>query len=141
MEQESELHRLERFVESLLDRFARLREDNRRLQEKLKDREEEIQNLHSNISSSDMERNEISLRVNRLVAQIEEWERNLGEEEPLAADPVDNGEDVDMDSDSGAGSGAFEAVAEETSLPAAENEEEGRVQHNLFSMGTSSPEE
>ncbi len=141
MEQESELQRLEQFVESLLLRFTRLREENRKLQGELAERDEEIQNLRSNLSSSDVERNEISLRVNRLVAQIEEWERNLGEEEITGPEMTGNDEDSAGEEMAGEGAGVNATETGEFSSVAEENEEERRVQHNLFSMGTSSPEE
>ena len=141
MEQESELQRLEQFVESLLLRFTRLREENRKLQGELAERDEEIQNLRSNLSSSDVERNEISLRVNRLVAQIEEWERNLGEEEITGPEMTENDEDSSEEERAGEGADVNATETGEFSSVAEENEEERRVQHNLFSMGTSSPEE
>ncbi len=141
MEQESELQRLEQFVESLLLRFTRLREENRKLQGELAERDEEIQNLRSNLSSSDVERNEISLRVNRLVAQIEEWERNLGEEEITGPEMTENDEDSSGEERAGEGADVNATETGEFSSVAEENEEERRVQHNLFSMGTSSPEE
>ncbi len=140
MEQESELQRLEQFVESLLVRFTRLREENRKLKGELVERDEEIRNLRSNLSSSDIERNEISLRVNRLVAQIEEWEKNLGEEEITGPELTGEGEDSTLEERAGEEVGFIAPESGEISSVTEENEE-GRVQHNLFSMGTSSSEE
>ena len=140
MEQESELQRLEQFVESLLVRFTRLREENRKLKGELVERDEEIRNLRSNLSSSDIERNEISLRVNRLVAQIEEWEKNLGEEEITGPELTGDDEDSTLEERAGEEVGFIAPESGEISSVAEENEE-GRVQHNLFSMGTSSSEE
>ncbi|WP_457575745.1 hypothetical protein [Desulfomarina sp.] len=139
MEQESELQRLEQFVENLLVRFTGLREENRKLQGELVERDKEIQNLRSNLSSSDIERNEISLRVNRLVAQIEEWERNLGEDVVTEQEPSGEDEDFTPEERTGEESGVVPHETGENSSVA--EDEEGRVQHNLFSMGTSSSEE
>lgn len=140
MEQESELQRLEQFVESLLARFTQLREENRKLQRELVERDEEIRNLRSNLSSSDIERNEISLRVNRLVAQIEEWERNLDEEEITEPGLTEEGEDSTLEEEK-AGEEAVVIAPEIDEVSSVEEEnEDGRVQHNLFSMTTPSEE-
>lgn len=121
MDRDTELLRLEQFVEKLLLSFAELKEEKKQLLSKLKDRdgsivdlkenieelESNIAELEGNISSKDNERTEISLRVGKLVEQIEDWELGLD----------DDVEDVVASDDSD------EATAED----------EGRVQHNLFS--------
>lgn len=118
MDRDTELQRLEQFVEKLLLNFAELKEQKKSLQRTVKDRETTILELEGNIadlegniaelegdiSSKDSERSEISLRVNKLVEQIEDWE--LGLDEDVAEDE----EDLD------------EAT-----------KEEGRVQQDLFS--------
>lgn len=120
MDRDTELQRLEQFVEKLLLSFAELKEEKKQLLGKLSDRdasivdlndnvaelESNIAELEGNISSKDNERTEISLRVGKLVEQIEDWELGLDDEVEEAADD-------DSDEDAG--------------------EDEGRVQHSLFS--------
>ena len=120
MDRDTELQRLEQFVEKLLLSFAELKEEKKQLLSKLKDRdgsivdlkenisalEGNIADLEGNISSKDNERTEISLRVGKLVEQIEDWELGLDDEEELNTSDESVEETVD---------------------------DEGRVQHNLFS--------
>ena len=127
MGQDNELRRLEQFVEKLLGRFSELRAEKVKLLQELRERELQIEDLHSNLSSKDIERSEISQRVNKIVEQIEEWEMGLEEGAVLATEPEAE-EDI-------------EVVVEEDASPAKQmgneqrNEEEGRVQQNLFSIG------
>ncbi len=127
MSQDNELRRLEQFVEKLLGRFSELRAEKAKLLQELRERELQIEDLHSNLSSKDIERSEISQRVNKIVEQIEEWEMGLEEIAAVAADPepVEDIETVDEED----ASPAKQMVAEQR------NEEEGRVQQNLFSLG------
>jgi chromosome segregation ATPase len=125
MGQDSELRRLEQFVEKLLVRFSELRAEQARLLKELAEREQQIIELRTNISSKEIERSEISQRVNRIVEQIEEWEMGL-----------DEGEQVESTADAL----TEPEVVEEETLPGKNNagehrgEEEGRVQPNLFSI-------
>jgi chromosome segregation ATPase len=125
MGQDSELRRLEQFVEKLLVRFSELRAEQARLLKELAEREQQIVELRANISSKEIERSEISQRVNRIVEQIEEWEMGLEE----AAQ-------VDGTADALAESGVDEEELPPAKGDAGEHrgEEEGRVQHNLFSI-------
>ncbi len=127
MSQDNELRRLEQFVEKLLGRFSELRAEKAKLLQELRERELQIEDLHSNLSSKDMERSEISQRVNKIVEQIEEWEMGLEEIAAVAADP-EPVEDIEVVDEEEA-SPAKQMVAEQR------NEEEGRVQQNLFSLG------
>ena len=88
MGQDSELRRLEQFVEKLLVRFSELRAEQARLLKELAEREQLIDELRTNISSKEIERSEISQRVNRIVEQIEEWEMGLDEGSRLIAMPM-----------------------------------------------------
>ena len=119
MDRDTELQRLEQFVEKLLLNFSELKEQKKNLLSRLKDRDTTILELEANvadlegtiaelegsISSKDSERTEISLRVNKLVEQIEDWELGLDDD------------------------------AEEEGTDAAV--EEGRVQQDLFSSSGS----
>lgn len=106
MDRDTELQRLEEFVEKLLLSFAELKDEKKALLNKLKQRDTLIAELEGNISSKDSERSEISLRVGKLVEQIEDWELGLDDGEEETVENVDGEEAV--------------------------TDEEGRVQHNLF---------
>jgi len=156
MGQESELGRLEQFVDKLLKRFNDLRDENAKLQQDLQERDGIIENLRGNIASQQSERGEISERLGKIVAQIEAWEQNLDatdkeEEEPVFEATSEEPEaTVDVDTlDEPAGESAEDdevdqELAEEVLPEAAESEElaevettvedERRMQHNLFSM-------
>ncbi len=119
MSKESELHRLEDFVEKLLARFSDLRAEKAQLEQDLLESEMMVEELRDNISVKDTERTEISQRVNRIVDQIEEWEQNLDD----GAEAGDNSSEASLDENS---------VEEE-----GEEDDDGRVQHNLFSIASS----
>ena len=114
MERDTELQRLEQFVEKLLLNFAELKEEKKNLLNTLKDRDALIAELEGNITSKDSERTEISLRVGKLVEQIEDWE--------LGLDDAEGETSIQEDGSLEDGAGA---------------EDEGRVQHNLFSTSGS----
>jgi hypothetical protein len=124
MEQESELQRLEKFVEKILTRFSLLKEEKGQLEQEVFERDLLIEELRESISSKVTERNEISERVNKIVDQIEDWELNL-----------EQGEDVTKTEFS-----AVQPHSEEGVLPDAQeteddrDEEERRMQHDLFSI-------
>lgn len=124
MEQESELQRLEKFVEKILTRFSALKAEKTQLEQEVFERDLLIEELRENISSKVTERIEISERVNKIVDQIEEWELNLdtGKEET----ENDSSEEVNPEVD-------FLSEGQE---PEDENgdENERQVQHDLFSM-------
>lgn len=125
MDQESELQRLEKFVEKLLTRFSALKAEKVQLEQEVFERDLLIEELRDNISSKVTERNEISERVNKIVDQIEEWELNLEKNETAANNSSDaeNIDENDLRSE-------IEEIEER-------NEEERRVQHDLFSMSDS----
>lgn len=110
MSKDTELQRLEKFVEKLLARFSDLKAEKVQLEKDLSDSETKVAELENNISTKDTERTEISQRVNKIVEQIEDWELNL-----------DDG-DVEASLD--------EEATDEDDM----GEDEGRVQHNLFSV-------
>ncbi len=84
-----------------------------------------------------MERDEIGSRVNKIVAQIEEWESSLEEtgykgvtvKEDVA--PIESEEQVVQEFQS-EGTGEEATLTEQNDI-----DEEKKVQHNLFSMRTS----
>ena len=153
MSQDSELLRLERFVEKMLVNFSELRAEKSSLLKQLRERDLEIEALRSNVSAQEMERGEISQRVGKLVEQIEEWENSLDEEMPVSPkssgqeDEEIEGNDLDTDDVEDVEDVAEVEDVEETILAEDEEQEEiaeviaessageeVRVQHNLFSL-------
>lgn len=121
MDRESELQRLEKFVEKILTRFTALKAEKSQLEQDVFERDMLIEELRDTIASKVTERNEISERVNKIVDQIEDWELNLDESENVVVDGSAEGEDSDED--------------DSQQEDAAEiDEDEKRVQHDLFSM-------
>jgi chromosome segregation ATPase len=119
MTKDSELSRLESFVEKLLAKFSELQVEKTQLEKDLAERDSAIEELRGNITTQDSERIEISQRVSKIVDQIEEWEQRLDGEGSATTDEYDSTpEEDDEDED--------ESVVEA--------DEEGRIQHNLFSM-------
>jgi chromosome segregation ATPase len=123
MDRESELQRLEKFVEKILTRFSALKADKSQLEQDVYERDLLIEELRDTIASKVTERNEISERVNKIVDQIEDWELNLDENDAVIVD--ESIEVADSDED--------ELHAEELDATRVD-EEERRVQHDLFSM-------
>ena len=127
MEQESELQRLEKFVEKILTRFSLLKAEKGQLEQEVFERDLLIEELRENISSKVTERNEISERVNKIVDQIEDWEQNL---EPGAnVNATESSAAVDQSRDEG--------LSDEQDTESESDEEERRMQHDLFSLSGS----
>ena len=141
MKQDNELQRLEAFVENLLASFTELRAEKVSLLQDIRERDEIIEGLRDNVEINDTERGEISLRVNKMVDQIEEWEQGLDESEFEESSleiesPGSENEDSDDDqTDVEATSGDEEFDSEGSDED--QDGEEGRGQQNLFSMETS----
>jgi len=127
MEQDNELQRLEQFVENLLTRFSELRTEKANLLRDVRERDEIISGLRENVSSKDVERTEISLRVNKIVEQIEEWEQNLDDSEFDDASSVSETSDIEAADDSEAFSMGESETGEDS------DDEDGKGQQNLFS--------
>ena len=81
MAQGNELERLEGFVAKLLAEFNGLRDEKEELLENLRERDEKIEALESELSSAKSERNDVGSRVKGLIQQIENWESSLEEGE------------------------------------------------------------
>jgi DNA repair exonuclease SbcCD ATPase subunit len=105
MKQESELERLEHFVNSLIARYNDLQKVSERLAQDVQERDGIIEELRENVAQLESERTEIGNRVSGIIFQIEEWEK------------------------SGAASAGQAATADNP---------EGRIQGNLFSIGSES---
>lgn len=79
MKQDSELGRLENFVNSLLARYNALKDDNAKLSQDVREKEETIDDLRASLAQLESERSEISNRVGGILQQIEQWEKDGGD--------------------------------------------------------------
>lgn len=138
MEQDNELKRLEIFVENLLTRFAALRVEKAALLQEIRERDDIIDGLRENVSLNVTERSELSLRVGKIVEQIEEWEQGLDDsefEEVSAAGEKSDQESEDVVEDE---LSLDEDAGDDESPESKESRtEDGKGQQNLFSMETS----
>ena len=136
MEQDRELKRLEKFVENLLTRFTELRTEKAVLLQEIRDRDEIIDELRESVNSKDSEQSEVSLRVEKIVEQIEEWEQGLSDDEFDEIPPVEEASDVETVAEEETSSDE-ETDSEESTDAEDASEEEGKGQQNLFSIETS----
>jgi hypothetical protein len=127
MEQESELQRLEKFVEKILTRFSLLKAEKGQLEQEVFERDLLIEELRENISSKVTERKEISERVNKIVDQIEDWEQNL--EQGANVNATESSAALDQSRDEG--------LSDEQDTEGGSDEEERRMQQDLFSLSGS----
>jgi len=144
MSQETELQRLEVIVEKLLVKYEDLRAENASLKQDLTEKNLRLAELEDNLSVQKNERGEIGKRVSKLVEQIEEWEKALDEDgsEQPAADAQDSLEAVEdeeedpepVEAEAEAEADVVAAVQEDAAETRKTVDEEGRHQHNLFSL-------
>lgn len=79
MTQESEFIRLEETVNNLLKRYSVLKAAKEALEIRVKNQDQEIDELRFNIQNMQSERGDVSDRVSSLLDQIEQWEQDLEE--------------------------------------------------------------
>lgn len=147
MSQDTELQRLELIVEKLLAKYEDLRAENAQLKQELAEKKLRLTDLENNLTAQKTERGEIGKRVSRLVEQIEEWELALEDEESSQSavgveDTIESVAEVEDDEEpepaqqetgvEGEVSASVQVSEEADTTEKAE--EEGRLQHNLFSV-------
>jgi len=74
MENNTELVRLEQFVDSLLNKYNDLKNSFHALEGTLRERDEECAALKDDIAGLTSERTEVGSRVSGLLGRIEQWE-------------------------------------------------------------------
>ena len=74
MDGNSEIARLEQFVDNLLGKYKRLKEMFHTLEVKLEERDSECDQLKATIEELRGERTEVGSRVAALLGRIEQWE-------------------------------------------------------------------
>lgn len=91
MESQSEIVRLEQFVDNLLGKYKKLKEMYHTLEVKLEERDAECTALKETITELRSERSEVGSRVASLLGRIEQWEL---EQEKDREDPEEEAEGV-----------------------------------------------
>ncbi len=74
MEENSELVRLEQFIDKLLNKYNELKQSHNSLKVALAERDNECGELKRQITELDSERGVVGERVAGLIGRIEEWE-------------------------------------------------------------------
>lgn len=80
MSEANELQRLETFVTKLLEQYNGLKKENEELQQDLQSKNAVIEELNEQLSTQQLEREEIGTRVGRIISQFENWEKDMVEE-------------------------------------------------------------
>ena len=128
MEYDSEIKRLEDFVERLLKGYGQLKSEISDLEQKLQEQEIEHEQLKHQMGTMESERGDLGNRVGRLIDRIEAWEAEL-EQEAIDEEMLEAAaEEAEADS---ARSSAENADSDD-------DEAGGGVQGNLFSASATS---
>jgi len=125
MSKESEIKRLEAYVERLLDGYTGLKEQNRKLEYLVAQEQERSNRLQDRLDSMEADRGDISSRVGALIDRIERWEQELEIEQP----EVDSAEMAVNES-------GAEAVVVDEPPQGSDEERGGVVQGSLFTTGS-----
>jgi chromosome segregation ATPase len=88
MARESELIRLEEFVEKLLGEFTSIKAEKQRLELLLREQQDENHRLQEALDSVDSERTDVCDRVTSIIARLERWEADL-DGEASAPEPAE----------------------------------------------------
>lgn len=89
MEENNDLVKLAGVVEDMISRFNQLKKEKEILLGKMQDRELEIVELKSTIDSLKEEKTDAYQRVSGILGSIDEWEKNLLEEEKESSEDID----------------------------------------------------
>lgn len=130
MAKDNELLRLERHIEQLLQRFAAVRDENRRLERELSTAVADNEQLRRELGTMTEERQEMTTRVDSLIDRIENWQAELPDETvPVDDAPAGQPSTTEEQSETG---GQQATARSETDL---ENKQErdGGIQGSLFS--------
>lgn len=80
MKKESEIQKLENYVETLLEGYTTLKAEKSRLEWDLLEQQAESSRLQQLLDNMDSERGEVSSRVSSLIERIERWESESEQE-------------------------------------------------------------
>ncbi len=126
MEHESEIKRLEEFVERLLSGYTGLKTENKQLKQTIESQKSENEKLVQKMEEMASERGDLGGRVSALIDRIEVWESELETTELDEDQPADLAEE-------------FEQKPTKSDKHAAEqssNDSSGKVQGSLFTANS-----
>lgn len=121
MARDSELIRLEEYVDKLLGEFSSVKAEKQRLEELLKEQKVENKRLADALNSVDSERTDVCDRVTSIISRLERWESELEGDVQIPETP-----------DQEAAEGDTVPVFKEEPAPQDEDDR-GGVQGSLFS--------
>jgi chromosome segregation ATPase len=90
MENNTELVRLEQFVDKLLAKYQKLQEKYAVLETNLEDRDAECARLKEQIAELRTERTQVGNKVAELIDRIELWETESESMDPVSEEPEEN---------------------------------------------------
>lgn len=120
MASDSELIRLEEYVDKLLGEFSTVKAEKLRLEQLLREQQAENKRLVDVLNSVDSERTDVSDRVTSIIARLERWEADL-----------ENDTHVSESRHAESAVGEVAPVFKEE--PAQDEDDRGGVQGSLFS--------
>lgn len=128
MGRDSELLRLEQYIEQLLHRFSVLQAEKKRLESDLQRANDDNRQLRQQLDALHGERGDIRTRVTSLIERIERWEAET-EDLPDTADAEDHAPASEQET---AQDGDPEEEEESEPTAARKAERDGGVQGSLF---------
>lgn len=99
MGSDSELVRLEQYIERLLDGYAKLKKEKQSIEQRLVDLQAENDKYKQELDSLDSERGVMRDRVTNLIGQIEKWETEIDEDAGGAGSAGGDEEDEESEED------------------------------------------
>ncbi len=91
MGSDNELIRLEQYIERLLSGYAELKKEKQNIETRLVELQTENEKYKQELDSLDSDRGLMRDRVNSLIGQIEQWEKELEEKEGSDKSSADEG--------------------------------------------------
>lgn len=126
MGSDSELIRLEQYIERLLDGYKKLKKEKQNIEQRLVEVQAENDKYKKELDSLDSDRGAMRDRVNSLIGQIEQWETEIDEDEGGDGSSGDDEEDEESEEDS-------EDEEEPPVKKKRKSEKGAKAQKNLFS--------
>lgn len=126
MEQESEIRRLEEFVERLLTGYTGLKAELKQLKQTIESQKSENEKLIRKVEEMASERGDLGGRVSALIDRIEAWESELETTDFDADQPADLAEEFDQKP----------TKSDKQTAEQASNDSSGKVQGSLFTANS-----
>ena len=126
MEHESEIKRLEEFVERLLTGYTGLKAELKQLKQTIESQKSENEKLVQKVEEMASERGDLGGRVSALIDRIEAWEAELETADYDEDQPLDLAEELDQKP----------TKSDKHAAEQASNDSSGKVQGSLFTANS-----